>query len=223
MASDAMAQSFNKAYTGLRPELVSEVAGANLAILDLGCATGANGRYLLDKGLASNVYGAEYDEAMAAEASKYYHYVAVGDLDLPATLNGLGDQQYDFIIAGDILEHLNNPWLLLQTLKGLLKPDGKVIISLPNMQHIDVFIHLFLKHTWPINNRGLFDKTHRRNFTIKDMHALTAQAELKIVKVKNMFRYRDDPKSKFPWYGPLLKRLLKRYYTFQYVLVCTHA
>ena len=39
---------------------------------------------------------------------------------------------FEVVIAGDIIEHLSNPGLMLQGIKPLMKPDGLLIVSTPN-------------------------------------------------------------------------------------------
>jgi 2-polyprenyl-3-methyl-5-hydroxy-6-metoxy-1,4-benzoquinol methylase len=213
---------FNTSYIGLRNDLVSEINSVNNKVLDVGCATGVNGKYLLDKGLARSVYGIELMPEMAEEAKKFYAEVIVGSLDDIDLLNGLGNNYFDHIICGDILEHLDDPWLVLKKLAGYLNENGKIIISLPNVQHIDVFYHIYFKNTWPVNERGIFDKTHRRFFTLKDIKKMVDAPGLKIVKIKRNFRFRDRIGSRFPVYGILLRTFFKRLYTFQYIVVCSH-
>ena len=42
-------------------DLISLIKGDSLSILDVGCANGANGKFLKDKNIADTVYGIEYD------------------------------------------------------------------------------------------------------------------------------------------------------------------
>ncbi len=52
---------FNESYIGLRSDLLKFISGANLNVLDVGCATGVNGAYLIENGIAKKVVGVEYD------------------------------------------------------------------------------------------------------------------------------------------------------------------
>lgn len=212
----------NLSYIGLRLDLLSEIEGNENIILDVGCATGTNGKYLIEKNKAQLIYGIEIDEAMASKAKAYYTDVLVTDLNNRDSIDNFSIASFDYILAGDVLEHLDEPLIVLKKLTRLLKKGGKIIISLPNIQHIDVFIHLFIKGTWPQNSRGIFDRTHKRFFTINDISNLISNAGLKIYKIKRNFRYRDAVGSKFPFYGYLLKRFFSRYYTFQYIAVCSN-
>ncbi len=42
------------------------------------------------------------------------------------------DRQFDLIIAGDVIEHLPNPGVFLQSCKGVLSPNGKIVITTTN-------------------------------------------------------------------------------------------
>lgn len=206
---------------GVRLELLNRIRGEQNAVLDVGCATGMNGRYLIENSVASEVVGIEQNLGMAEEAQKHLSKVIVGSVEERGVLNqALREGGYDYILLGDILEHLVDPWGMLKSTTELLCSNGKIILSIPNVQHIDTFIQLFIKGRWPYNERGIFDKTHLRWFTLKNIHELVEGAGLDIVELSRKYRYRDRQGSKFPFYGALLKRLFSNYYTFQYIVLC---
>lgn len=214
----------NESYTGLRSDLLKYITRKNCEVLDVGCATGVNGKWLLDSGIAIHVDGVEYDREMAAEAAKFYNSVFNIDLNAEHSLpREITDRKFDYILLGDILEHLRDPWTVLASLRMLLKPGGQVIISIPNIGHIDTFIHVFIKGYWPYNDRGIFDRTHLRFFTLQNIKDLTRHAGLEAIEIERKFRHRDAMNSSFPFYGPILKFLFKNLYTFQYVFVCKSA
>ncbi|WP_279245306.1 class I SAM-dependent methyltransferase [Candidatus Litorirhabdus singularis] len=219
-----MSTSFNSSYISPRTDLLEQIRGDGLSVLDVGCATGSNGKYLLDKGIAQEVVGFEFDPEMAAIANQFYAQVHIGDLDVIDVDQLLGDRQFDYIILGDVLEHLKSPWKLLSTFVNRLSENGRIIISLPNIQHIDMFIHVYIKGVWPYNDRGIFDRTHLRFFTLKTMLQLIEGAGLDVVRTERQFRRRDYKgssfnRSPFEW---LLMHVFKNLYTFQFVFVCTH-
>lgn len=41
--------------------------------------------------------------------------------------------EFDVVVAGDIIEHLGSPGLFLRSARDLLKPDGKLILTTPNI------------------------------------------------------------------------------------------
>ena len=211
---------FNRSYIGLRYELMQFIEGTNRIILDVGCATGVHGKYLLDHKVAEAVYGIEYDYDMASVARRSYIDVQCDDIEEMDLNTIYKDIQFDYIVIGDVLEHLKDPWKILKILVQFLKVDGKIIFSVPNFGHIDVFIHVFLKGYYPYNERGIFDKTHIRFFTWKNIEELVEQSSLEILKIHRNYRYRDKYGSEFPFYGKLLKYFFRNFYTFQYVVLC---
>jgi len=215
-----MKSKFNPSYVDFRHDLIAHITGENLDVLDVGCSTGTNGRYLLDKGMARSVIGIELDEEMASHARQIYNKVIVGNLDHFDLLHKLGDVMFDCILLGDVLEHLINPEKVLTSIAKHLRDDGILIISVPNIQHIDVFIHIFIKGTWPRNDRGIFDKTHLKNFTLKDLKSMIHNSNLDVIKIDRNYRARDKPKTKFHPFYYTFRYIFKRFYTFQLIAVC---
>lgn len=216
---------YNSSYIGLRKDLLKYINHGEHYVLDVGCALGINGKYLLENNYANQVIGIEYDEDMAQEASNNCTRVFCGDLNDEEFRSSVlkEDYAFDYILFGDILEHLYNPWEVLAHLKSLLKSDGSIIISLPNIGHIELFIQVFIKGTWPRNERGIFDKTHLRWFTKRDVYDLVTSADLKVTHYERKFRARDAQGSKFDWKMKFLKRINKDLVTFQHIVVCKHA
>lgn len=217
-------EEYNTSYIGLRMELLKLMEGHFNKVLDVGCALGVNGEYLLKNKIASSVYGIEYDAKMASEAAKGNSKVFCGDLNSNVFRHTVLNESplFDYILFGDVLEHLLHPKDVLTDFKSRLNENGKIIISLPNVAHIELFIQVYLKGTFPQNPRGIFDKTHLRWFTRKDVYDLVEASGLKVVLYKRKYRSRDAIGSKFDWKFKLLKRINKDLVTFQHIVVCTH-
>lgn len=219
-----MDENFNQSYIGIRPDILKHIRGKNLSIIDVGCATGSNGKYLLKQEIANSITGIEFCSKMAAEAEKHYSVVHVGDLNSNDFRQSilLNNNHVDFIIFGDILEHLYEPEEVLKDLIKLLKPKGKIIISLPNIAHIELFIQVYINGTWPQNARGIFDKTHIRWFTKKDALKLVKKVGLNLEVYEQNFRPRDTIGSKYNLFLKVIKKINKQWLTFQHILVCSH-
>lgn len=50
------------------------------------------------------------------------------------------DQTFDVIICGEVLEHLNSPGNLLASVASMLRPHGRVVVSVPNPWYLNVVI-----------------------------------------------------------------------------------
>lgn len=216
---------YNESYIGIRPDLLRYIVGKSNIVLDVGCALGVNGRFLIENRKADEVYGIEYDPNMASEAEKYNTKVFCGNLNDGIFIKNILEETplFDYILFGDILEHLYDPLKVLSEFKTVLKPNGQIIISLPNIGHIELFIQVFIKGTWPKNERGIFDKTHLRWFTRKDVFSLVELANLEVINYEPKLRARDAIGSRFDWKTKILRRINRDLVTFQHIIVCKHA
>ena len=85
------------------------------------------------------------------------------------------------IVAGDVLEHLYDPWTTLGSLQSLLAEDGYVVISLPHAGH-NAVVACLLTGDLEYQPWGLLDQTHIRFFGIKNIQRLFNNAGFKIVE-----------------------------------------
>jgi len=126
-------------------------------VLDVGTGSGALGRYL--KQFSCITDGVTFSQNEADLAASAYRVIKVANLEecLPSSLFPL--QKYDFIVCADILEHLRNAQQVLSDVKSLLKPDGALLISLPNPTYMGVVLSL-LATRFVRTSEGLLDATH---------------------------------------------------------------
>jgi len=59
-----------------------------------------------------------------------------GDLQATAEKLPFKPHVFDAVFAGEILEHLSNPGEMLDEVKRVLKPDGRLIVTVPNSYHL---------------------------------------------------------------------------------------
>ena len=90
--------------------------------------------------------------------------------------------QFDAIIAGDVLEHLEDPWSVVKELVEHLKPHGQFIASIPNSQHW-IVLSMLMCGEWPRQSEGLFDRTHKHLFTLKTATEMLVDAGLHVFDV----------------------------------------
>ena len=162
MLNTAHQSATDEYYNQPRPSILSHVRPGPNRILDLGCGSGALGRNLLAAGKAAEVVGVELFDAAAQVASTHYAKTYVGDIegmDLPYEL------AFDYVICGDILEHLREPEAVVTKAHRWLKDEGRFICSVPNVRYWRVAYELALKGAWDYGDAGILDKTHLRFFT----------------------------------------------------------
>lgn len=170
-------------YDNTRDDII-DLLPANLgATLDVGCGTGRTGQRLLAVGAAECVDGIEIDGRAADIAGQRYRNVWRLDLDtadLDQTVRAHLTTRYDTIMFNDVLEHLRDPWSALSVLATCLKATGLVVVSLPNVQCVEVVAPLLLGR-FDYRSSGVLDRTHLRFFTRSSARRLLEHAGLEIV------------------------------------------
>ena len=171
----------NVYYKLQREELVQHVLKGKNRILDVGCAEGFLGESLKKNGLASEVVGIEVFPGAALQAASRLDQVICEDLEnLKRNCTILAPQSFDYILCGDVLEHLRDPWQTFTWLATLLKEDGLAIVSVPNVRHWSVLVPLLFKGEWHYRDHGIMDRTHLRFFTKKTAKQLLVDAGLNV-------------------------------------------
>jgi 2-polyprenyl-3-methyl-5-hydroxy-6-metoxy-1,4-benzoquinol methylase len=154
-------------------------AGRDNDILDVGCGEGLLAEKLARRG--NRVVGID---ALAKPrcAAAMSHYVRA-DLDqgLGAALPALGGRRFDLVLLQDVLEHLRAPGRLLRQCAALLKPNGRVVVSLPNVANVTVRLAL-LCGRFEYARRGILDETHLRFYTRRSARRLLEDAGYEVVE-----------------------------------------
>jgi SAM-dependent methyltransferase len=149
-------------------------------VLDVGCATGYLAAELARRGC--RVTGVETDPAVAERARVQCEAVVIGDVEDDDCGRALADlAPFDVVLCGDVLEHLRDPWSALRALAALAAPDGRVVLSVPNVAHW-TGRRALARGRFPYGEHGLFDRTHLRFFTRASAHDLAQRAGLRVVE-----------------------------------------
>ena len=165
-----------------RTELLQMVTEAPQRVFEIGCGSGATGHALKQKFQGIEFVGLELDANAARIAESRLDKIIVSDIEkVHLEAYGLKKEYFDLIICADVLEHLYDPWKTLFTLRDYLKPDGKVIASIPNTQNINLIINLLNGH-WTYEKHGLLDATHVRFFTLNEIEKMFTGTGYKIVR-----------------------------------------
>ncbi|HXI14201.1 MAG TPA: class I SAM-dependent methyltransferase [Thermoanaerobaculia bacterium] len=163
----------------VRTDLLERISGDARTILEFGCGEGALGSALKAR-QECRVVGVELNEEAAGIARTKLDSVHSGDVrDLMARL----DETFDWIVGGDILEHLEEPWSFLQDLRRVANPGAHLLLSLPNIS------------SWPIVSdllRGRFDYVymgilcagHVRFFTRRMIEEMLEIAGWRVVSIE---------------------------------------
>lgn len=116
-----------------RMALVSRHLPARARILDVGCAAGYFLRTAQRHG--HDVHGVEISKAIAGEAIAVLGADRVwnGTLDEAVRERGWAAGSFDLVTLWDVIEHVPDPQSLLRTIRGLIKPGGKLLLETQNV------------------------------------------------------------------------------------------
>lgn len=190
-------EEFGTAPPDLRTShgIMLELIGGDKRVLELGCASGYMSRWLSAAGC--RVTGVEVDQSMALEARSVCEEVVVADLDTRRLVDLLPGSAFDVAVFGDVLEHLRDPWRVLDETRSLLTPNGYVVISIPNIAHGNVRLAL-LRGSFDYQELGLLDNTHLRFFTAKTVRELCGRAGYRIERLERTKAALFEPTDLMP-------------------------
>jgi 2-polyprenyl-3-methyl-5-hydroxy-6-metoxy-1,4-benzoquinol methylase len=125
-------------------------------ILDIGCGYGRYLYALMEMGYR-NCHGIDISDVQVQYAQRELGLANIEQADAVKWLEGRSEE-FDCILAIDLLEHLPNDALLEmgEKMYGALKPGGRIIVQVPN-------------GVSPLNPYVYGDLTHVRAFTAKSM------------------------------------------------------
>ncbi|HOV59523.1 MAG TPA: methyltransferase domain-containing protein [Candidatus Hydrogenedentes bacterium] len=214
-------------YAAPRLELMPHVPVTVKKLLDVGCATGSFGHAVKTQFGNPLVFGIEMNPDAAEQARQKLDEVLMGDIediDLPETF-----RNFDCIVCADVLEHLRNPEVALRKLGDRLAPDGRIVISIPNVQFYEV-IAMLASGNWTYTHAGIMDETHRHFFTRATLEDLLREAGLECLTIEPLSMATDHlfplPADRSAHLGKItITNLTDADYqalrTYQYVVVAT--
>lgn len=143
----------------------------NGKVLDIGCFTGVIGGRIMKKG--NEVYGTELSMPAIKKANKRGLRTIRCDTE---NIFPVKSGYFDGVFAGEIIEHLYNVEIFLKEINRVLKEDGYLVMTTPNLVSFWNRFRMFLGIPFIDFNK---DKQHIRFFSKKT---------LKVLVEKNGFR-----------------------------------
>lgn len=160
------------------PKVIESVAlNKNTHILDIGCAFG----YFLK---CCDEFGCETDgidiSSYAIEQAKKETKAKLKVHNLNDGISVYKDDSFDVITMFDVIEHLESPYNALKEIYRILKANGKLIITTPNLNAIDKLVK---NKKW----HGFQDESHRYLFYPDSLTFLVERAGFAVEKIETPF------------------------------------
>jgi methionine biosynthesis protein MetW len=155
-------------------------------VLDLGCASG-NLALSLEKGRGCRVLGVDLDPDAVAAASLKGIEAVIADVASSPLTEVVAGRTFDRVILADVLEHLVDPGQLLSQVLSVLRPGGAVLVSIPNITHVDVQLML-AQGEWRYAPAGILDQTHLRFFTAHSFSELALKHGFEVTSCEEVHR-----------------------------------
>lgn len=187
-----LSEKSDKAYYQCpRREIIPFVPLHTRRLLDVGCGQGALARVLREERGLEEVSGIEIIESAWREARKVLDTCLLGSIE--AMELPFPDNHFDCIICADVLEHLVEPSAALRKLARVLKDDGSIVISIPNIRYYEV-VGMLAGGAWAYQDAGIMDSTHLRFFCKPDLYDLVEAAGLRVAALQPL-SMRDEKLS----------------------------
>lgn len=126
-------------------EIEKEVKNMNLNrstsdILEIGCGRG----WLCNKlSHFGNITGIEPVEPVVNYAKKMFPSISFYALLPGPFLKQYPNKKFDLIVSTEVLEHVNDKPGFMSEILEMLKPNGKLLITTPRIEHFDDFIKVY--------------------------------------------------------------------------------
>lgn len=123
----------------VRVQKVLKLIGRGKKVLDLGCFDGAISQKIAASG--NQVWGIDASEQAVKQARKKKVKAQVGDVSQKLAFK---EGFFDVVFAGEIIEHILDTDFFLEEIKRVLRVNGELVITTPNVASLGRRLLLFL-------------------------------------------------------------------------------
>lgn len=180
---------------------ISKLIPNRAKVLDIGAGNGLLASVLQHSHTELVIDGIEPNRYASTLAKKHYRNFYSGYAEEYFSL--IQQENYDFIVLADVIEHMADPLTFLQKLSAHVGASTRVVISTPNVAFGAVRVAL-MNGEFRYVDSGLLERTHLRFFTYETLLELGKCSGFSSLKLRYLFR--DMQGSEIP-ISPNLKNL----------------
>ena len=198
-------------------QILNYTANISGKVLDIGCFDGFITEKILKQGNKEVIGMDRWEEAMELTRSKGIETVW-GDMDNPQI--PFADNYFDCVVAADVFNSIFDPDAVMEEVTRILKPQGKLIITVPNLASSGNRLLMLLGFApYNLQVRARTGAGHLRLFTFRTLKKLlldynfTVQKMTSTVVIFPFFRLRPNiPEYRQPriFFSKFLARLFPK-------------
>ncbi len=179
IAHHAFVHSYADYYSSTRSEMLRLLPPDTKTLLDVGGGVGNFARaFIAERGGQATLL--EQNTRAAATARAQGLTVLAGDFEsVPVS------ERYDCVALLEVLEHLADPLAALVKARQVLRPNGSLLLSVPNLGHWSVVWDL-LEGKFDYQPVGILCNTHLRFFTRPTLEMLLLDAGFRVERWENL-------------------------------------
>ncbi|MDO9087402.1 MAG: class I SAM-dependent methyltransferase [Anaerolineaceae bacterium] len=190
-------------------------------ILDIGCATGIFLNEMKNKGW--DCYGVEPNNFAANYGKEYFD---LNIINKPFEQTNFLNSFFDVVTMWDVLEHVENPDLVAKELYRILKPDGLLVVSMPNSDSIECKIFGKYWAGWDIpRHNNIFDSKNINNYFSKynlyseGISSFTGRHGVIVLSINFYLNQKKYPKKIKKIINLVIKSTIARVITYPYYMI----
>jgi len=149
--------TLKQSETGSHMQIVAAIRPGS-RVLDLGCSQGLLAAPLRERGVTTIGVDVGPPGSLREELAEYHPRDLERPLELPV------GRDFDYVVIADVIEHVRNAQQLLRSARRFLKPEGRLLISTPNIALWFYRLSL-LAGRFEYGPRGVLDRTHVHLYT----------------------------------------------------------
>jgi SAM-dependent methyltransferase len=161
-----LCRGYHKMFLKLYPSFP-----AGTRVLDIGCGTGELLGELQKRGC--DVWGVDSDHRDIELAEKYFGISNLYAVPLESFFQKPDLPLFDLVTFFEVLEHLDNPLKFIQNVKKILRPGGRIIMSVPSRNRMLVNLYDWdfpPYHLSRWNESAIANLFEKINFQIKSIN-----------------------------------------------------
>lgn len=186
-------------------------------LLDVGCSDGVLVDFIVNK--VKKIYGVDNSKANLAKASRkgvIVKYVNLDRNDIP-----FPKHYFDTVTCLDVIEHVLDPHDLLIKIHRVIKKNGILIITTPNIRFTNHIYDLVIKGRFPLTSHDSgYDGGHIHFLTYTDTINLIQKTGFILIRKEGIIN-----KAKRGWKGQILEFIFGKDFMLEFrapgiLLIC---